>query len=104
MRDLMVAVGAARGVDYGLGIRLHRLFRDAGFADAQVRFDQPVYVKGEQKRFWEYTFLEAAPAIIGAGLTSPGEWEHLSREVAAMARDETTMVAQARKVQVWARK
>ena len=33
MRDLMVAVGAARGVDYGLGIRLHRLFRDVGFAD-----------------------------------------------------------------------
>ena len=104
MRDLMIAVGAARGVDYGLGIKLHRLFRKAGFDDPQVRFDQPVYLSGEQKRFWEYTFLEAGPAIIEAGLTTHAEWERLAREVADAARDETTMVAQARKVQVWARK
>lgn len=104
MRDLMVAVGAARGVDYGLGIRLHRLFRDAGFADVQVRFDQPVYATGEGKRFWEYTVFEAAPAMVQAGLTTPAELAELALELAGVARDEATIVAQARKVQVWARK
>ena len=103
MRDLMLAVGAARGVDFRLGIRLHRLFRSTGLADPRVRFDQPVYATGEEKRIWEYTFLEAAPAMIQAGLLTPAELDGLSRELAAVARDETVMVAQARKVQVWAR-
>ena len=104
MRELMLAVGAARGVDYRLGIRLHRLFRDAGFANPQVRFDQPVHAVGEEKRFWEYTVLEAAPVMLQAGLTTTAELERLSHELAAVAADATTMFAQARKVQVWARK
>jgi SAM-dependent methyltransferase len=104
MRDLMLAVGAARGVDFRLGIRLHRLFRSTGLADPQVRFDQPVYAKGEEKRIWEYTFLEAAPAMIEAGLLAAAELDRLAQELAAVARDETIIVAQARKVQVWARK
>jgi SAM-dependent methyltransferase len=104
MRDLMLAVGAARGVDFRLGIRLHRLFRSTGLANPQVRFDQPVYAAGEEKRIWEYTFVEAAPAMIQAGLVRPAELEKLTQELVAVARDETIMVAQARKVQVWARK
>jgi len=91
-------------VDFRLGIRLHRLFRSTGLADPQVRFDQPVYARGEEKRIWEYTFLEAAPAMIEAGLLTPAELERLAQELAVVAHDETVMVAQARKVQVWARK
>jgi ubiquinone/menaquinone biosynthesis C-methylase UbiE len=104
MRDLMRGVGAARGVDYCLGIRLHRLFRSAGLTGPRVRFDQPVYATGPEKRIWEYTFLEAAPAIVQAGLITPAELEDLAQELERVAQDETVMVAQARKVQVWARK
>jgi SAM-dependent methyltransferase len=104
MRDLMLAVGRSRGVDYTLGIRLHRLFRAQGLKDPRVRFDQPVYAKGEGKRFWEYTVLEAGPAIVQAGLATAGEMERLAQGLAVVAGDETIMVAQARKVQVWARK
>jgi SAM-dependent methyltransferase len=104
MRELMLAVGIARGVDYRLGIRLHRLFRDAGFANPQVRFDQPVHAVGEEKRFWEYTVLEAAPVMLEAGLTTTVELGSLSHALAAVAADATTILAQARKVQVWARK
>lgn len=103
MRDLMLAVGASRGVDFRLGIRLHRLFRSAGLANPEIRIDQPVYATGEEKRIWEYTFLEAAPAMIQAGLVTPAELQQLSRELAAVARDETVIVAQARKIQIWAR-
>jgi SAM-dependent methyltransferase len=103
MRDLMRAVGEARGVDYCLGIRLHRLFRQLGLQPS-VRFDQPVYATGEGKRFWEYTVLEAGPAIVQAGLATEHDLERLAAELAAVARDQSIMVAQARKVQVWARR
>jgi len=59
---------------------------------------------GQEKRFWEYTVLEAAPVMLQAGLTTTAELERLSHELAAVAADATTMFAQARKVQVWARK
>jgi SAM-dependent methyltransferase len=104
MRELMLGVGRSRGVDYCLGLRLHRLFRDAGFSDPRVRIDQPVHATGEAKRFWEYTVLEAAPAMIGAGLTTPVELERLAREWVAVARHGETIVGQARKIAVWARK
>jgi SAM-dependent methyltransferase len=103
MRDLMRAVGVARGVDYCLGIRLHRLFRQLGL-NPQVRFDQPIYATGEGKRFWEYTVLEAGPAIVQAGLATQDDLQRLAEDLAQVARDETILVAQARKVQVWARK
>jgi SAM-dependent methyltransferase len=104
MRDLMIALGASRGVDYCLGPRLHRIFRKVGFADPQVQFDQPVFARGERKRFWELTFLEAAPGMIAAGLTDEGEVQALAKVMRDVAEDETAMVAQARKVQVWGRK
>jgi ubiquinone/menaquinone biosynthesis C-methylase UbiE len=104
MRDLMRSVGAARGVDYCLGIRLHRLFRSAGFSEPRARFDQPVYATGPEKRIWEYTFLEMAPAVVQAGLITPAELEDLAQALARVAQDGTIMVAQARKVQVWARR
>jgi len=104
MRDLMIALGASRGVDYCLGPRLHRILRRVGFPDPQVRFDQPVFSRGTVKRFWELTFLEAVPAMVQAGLTDEREVRELAKVMSDVAMDETALVAQARKVQVWARK
>ena len=59
---------------------------------------------GEPKRFQEYTFLEAAPAMLRAGLTNESELRELVAEMARMANDDNMMVAQAKKVQVWARR
>jgi len=104
MRDIMVALGNSRGVDYCLGPRLHQIFKQAGFADTQVHIDQPVYSRGEHKRLWEYTFLEAAPAMIQAGLVDADELRDLAQAMAAVAVDESSIVAQARIVQVWGRR
>lgn len=41
--------------------------------------------------------------MVQAGLTTEAELAGLARELAEVARDEAAMVAQARKVQVWAR-
>lgn len=104
MRDLMLALGRSRGVDYCLGPRLHRIFRSEGFAQPEVRIDQPVFSQGEPKRFWEVTFLEAAPGMLKAGLTDADELRRLTQAMADAASDENVMVAQARKVQVWGRR
>ena len=60
--------------------------------------------RGEVKRLWEYTFLEASPAMIDAGLSSKDEVEQLAIELDAIGRDDTTLVAQARLITVWGRK
>lgn len=104
LRDLMIALGRSRGVDYCLGPRLHRIFREAGFVRPTVRMQQPVHDVGEEKRFWEYTFLEASPAMLQAGLTNDVELRTLVESMARVAKDPSIIVAQARKVQVWARK
>lgn len=104
MRDLMIALGRSRGVDYCLGPRLHRIFRKVGFSRPVVQMQQPVHDSGEAKRFWEYTFLEAAPAMIEAALTDTAEVKDLAKQMAEVGLDSSTVVEQARKVQVWARK
>jgi SAM-dependent methyltransferase len=102
MRDLMVELGRNRGVDYCLGPRLHRVFRQVGFTAPRGYMEQPVFLRGAEKRFWEHTFLEAAPAMLDAALTNPSELEQLRIGMARVAEDDTVAIAQARIVQVWA--
>ena len=104
MTKLMVGGGSHKGVDYNLGVKLHRLFRQVGFKNLQMQSDQPGYTVGECKRFWEYTFYEASADAIQAGIFTVEDVEKLKAELEAVAKDETIMVTQARKVQVWAKK
>jgi hypothetical protein len=93
--QLVEKVGASLGVDYCLGTKLHRLFREAGLKDVEVTFDQPVFIEGEKKRLWEYTWLEIRPRVIAGGFTSETEFDAMAREAAAIGTDTTTMIAQA---------
>lgn len=102
--ELAVAFGQQRGADYRLGCRLHRLFRDVGIPHPNLEYAQPAYLRGEVKRLWEYTFLEASPAMIDAGLSSKAEVAQLAIELDAIGRDDTTLVAQVRLIAVWGRK
>jgi SAM-dependent methyltransferase len=104
VREIFMATGFARGVDYALGLKLPRLFRSCGFAEPEIAFIQPAYFRGEEKRLWEHSFLEAAPAMITAGTTSQDEVTILAAELAQIARDESIFVAQARMPAVWARR
>jgi len=67
-------------------------------------FIHPVYLRGESKRLWEYSFFEASPHLVGSGLTSDAELKQRSAALAAVAADETISIAQARMPAVWARK
>jgi ubiquinone/menaquinone biosynthesis C-methylase UbiE len=93
--EVVMGVGTKLGVDYCLGRGLHQLFRAAGLMNIDVVLDQPAFISGEQKRFWEYTFLEASPAMIGGGFLSQGEFDRLAAELSAIGTDDYTLVAQA---------
>jgi ubiquinone/menaquinone biosynthesis C-methylase UbiE len=102
--EIFMATGIARGVDYALGLKLPRLFQSCGLAQPEIAFIQPAYLRGEEKRLWEFSFLEASPAMIAAGMTSRDEVSALATELEKIARDETVLVAQSRMPVVWARR
>lgn len=104
MLQAMVKVGLANNVDYNLGPKLPGLLRTLGFERLQIHVQQPTYVKGEEKRFWEYTFMEGAEKAIASGLAAREAVEQLARRVAPITCDTETVVGLARSFQVWCQK
>ena len=104
MLDLMLKVGRGIGVDYDLGPKLAGLFIDIGYKEPKVYVQQPAYVQGEEKRFWEYSFLEGVPKAVAAGLLQKSEVERIARAAAAAADDEKLLIGLARSFQVCGRK
>jgi SAM-dependent methyltransferase len=104
VQALIAASSRQRGTDSTLGVKLPRLFLEAALVEPEVAFIHPVYLRGELKRLWERSFLEASPHYIRSGLTDEGEVERLSVELANVAADETISVAQGCMPVTWARK
>jgi len=104
VQELIAAAGQRRGTDDMLGLKLPRLFLQAGLVEPEIAFIHPVYLRGERKRLWEYSFLEASPHFVRSGLTNEAEVGRLSAELAMVAADETISVAQGRMPVTWARK
>jgi ubiquinone/menaquinone biosynthesis C-methylase UbiE len=92
--QLAAQVGEALGVDYDIGCRLFGMFRALGLRDVSASVCQPSLATGEVKRLWEYTFLEAAPGAIAAGIGTQDEIDELTAEFAAIGEDESTLVVQ----------
>jgi hypothetical protein len=102
--DCMRRLSAMRGIEACNGMAVHRLVRHAGFTQIEVRLNQPAYLRGEEKRFWEYSMAESAPALVARGLCA---FEELQRRIQGMQRvnaDENILVALPRSVQVRATK
>ena len=62
------------------------------------------YFRAQRKRLRKYSFFEASPLFINAGLTSAAELNQPLISLAAVAADETIAVAQTRMPVTWARK
>jgi ubiquinone/menaquinone biosynthesis C-methylase UbiE len=99
--EISRALDAKRGLDSEIGLKLHRLFREAGFASPNISLRQVAILGGPAKKFWELTLREAAPAIIEAGAASPEELDAICAEMQDIARDETTLLVMPRVSQVW---
>ena len=102
--EISRALDAKYGLDSNIGLKLHRLFREAGFERPEVSLRQTVYLRGDEKRLWELTLREAAPVVVGAGIATEDELASLCSEMAYIARDETVLLVLARVSQVWAMK
>jgi ubiquinone/menaquinone biosynthesis C-methylase UbiE len=104
MIEHCLAMGRVLGVDYNYGLQLPVAAKQAGFSQVEVRLNQPAYLCGEEKRLWEHTFAEVAPAIARAGVASKTELDRLLAEMRAFADDENTLIAQGSLPGVIARK
>jgi len=102
--EISRAVDAKWDVDSQIGLKLHRLFRQAGFRSPNVSLKHVAILRGPAKRFWELTLREAARAIVDAGAASAEELDAICAEMQAIAQDETTLLVMPRVSQVWMRK
>ena len=99
--EISRALDAKRGLDSNIGLKLHRLFREAGFRSPNISLKQIAALRGPAKQFWELTLREAAPAIIESGAASAEELDAICAEMRAIAQDENTLVVMPRVSQVW---
>jgi len=98
--DLFGALGPRRRVDYTLGRRLFQMVRAAGFWPANVAFNQPAFVRGEEKWLLELSVAEAAPALVEEGLISEDALREVLQTMRGLARDETVLAIMPRMAQV----
>lgn len=98
--ELMSRARAGLGFDLDLGMKLPRLLSQAGLEHPEIAMVQPVHLRGEEKRLWEYTFFEADRA----GSLELAEREKLAGELASVAADNTTAVVHVAMPVCWARK
>jgi SAM-dependent methyltransferase len=99
---LNTALGERRGENFSLGVSLHRLFRDAGFACPEVGANFALALQGERKRLLGMTFAEFAPELVREGLASQVEVDQVTAALMALADDESTLFGFPLVVQVWA--
>jgi SAM-dependent methyltransferase len=97
-------VGAARGVDYAAGRRLHRWASDAGFEVVRADAYQPHYLTGGHKGFWSWTFRESGANLVAEGALTEARYDELYQGMRAADDDPLTLVAHARMHQLVARK
>jgi len=75
-----------------------------GFSRPEAKVNQIALLRGEEKRFWELTLREAAPAILAAHASTSDELDAICEEMREIAQDESVLLMLARVTQVWARK
>ncbi len=102
LRELIRDVGKARGRDYEIGMKLPAMFRNAGLALPDLALIQPVHLRGEEKRLWEYSLFESWPTMVEHGASTAEERERLAAAFAAVAGADKCAVVQTPLVACWA--
>jgi SAM-dependent methyltransferase len=102
LHAISTALDRVRGVDSEIGTKLHRFFHGLPLGAPRVRFQQPAFLTGDSKRFWELTLREATPAIIDASIATQSEIEDLCSAMVSIANDPRCLVIVGRVCQTWA--
>ena len=104
MRDIGIAGGHVRGVDYTGGRRAHLWAKEAGFEILHVDAYHPHYLTGEHKGFWNWTFRNAGVGLVTEGALSMTKLQELLAGMTQADESPDTLVAHCRTHQVIARK
>ena len=104
MRDIGIAGGHARGVDYTGGRRAHLWAKEAGFEILHVDAYHPHYLTGDHKGFWNWTLRNAGVGLVTEGSLSMMKLQELVEGMTQADESPDTLVAHCRMHQVIARK
>jgi SAM-dependent methyltransferase len=104
MRDIALAAGRARGVDYSSGRRVHTFAKAAGFEIVHVDAYQPHFIDGRFKGFWNWTLRNVCRRLLDEGEMTTARWQRLVDGMNAADADPDTVVAHCRMHQLIARK
>jgi cyclopropane fatty-acyl-phospholipid synthase-like methyltransferase len=104
LREICLAGGRQRGVDYAHGRRVHTWAKEAGFEVVHVDAYHPHYLTGEHKGFWTWTMHHVGLGLVKEGSLSGARLEELVAEMRKADASPDTVVAHARMHQLIARK
>lgn len=102
LHEIGAALDRAHGVDSEIGPKMHRMFASLPLTTPRVTFRQAAFLIGPEKRFWELTLREAAPAIVQGGVVTAEELDEICSEMASIAHDAGKLVIIGRVCQTWA--
>jgi SAM-dependent methyltransferase len=104
MREIALAAGRGRGVDYAGGRWAHTWALEAGFELVHVDAYHPHYVSGDHTSFWYWSLRKAAIGLVTEGSMSMTKLEELVAGMTKADESSDTVVAHCRMHQVIARK
>jgi len=103
--EVLQAYSRATGIDLFVGRKTHRMLRDAGIVDVQVRPVIHVYPPGKNRRTIFLDFIENIRGrAVAAGLVDESELTGLMEELRRHLEDPYTLVVSHLFFQVWGRK
>jgi hypothetical protein len=99
----LVELGAGRGQEWSIGVRMPALLRQHGVADPQVAIEQPASLSAPFKRIPALNLVEAREGLVEAGLLEDDEIDAMVVELEALAADPTRLVGLAGHIHTWGR-
>ncbi|HET7085427.1 MAG TPA: methyltransferase domain-containing protein [Rhizomicrobium sp.] len=103
--EILAAFSGAKGIDLFVGRKTHRLLRDAGIVDVQVRPVVHVYPHGHNRRSIFLDFIRNIRDVaIKEGFAEEGELDVLMAELRQHLDDPGTQVISHLFFQAWGRK
>ena len=101
--DLLGRLGEARGLDYALAGRLHRMLKDCGLPRVSVESYHPELESEDDRMLLIWTLEEARPALLAAGIVEREDLDRTLAEMRSAAADPGLRVLGPRIAQAWAR-
>ena len=85
-------MAAKQGTDWDIGLALPSIFKSLRLSDIRISTHQPGHLTGAGKRLAEYTFLEAVPKMIAAGILTDESARQTGQQMREFTDRDDTVV------------